>query len=343
MSAVGRFSLPLVRPLETAGGAIDRREGYLVRLGDDPAGLGEASPLPGWTESLDDCGDALEAGLSAAAELRGPDGLPAMAETPAARHGLELAILDRAAVVSGDPLYRHLGGSRRVSSLPANATVGDGDAEATVDAAVAAVDRGFDAVKLKAGARPVEADLDRVAAVREAVGDGVELRVDANGAWEPATAATAVDGLAADDVAVVEQPLAPGALDGHAELRGRGPAIALDETLSRHGLDRVLEAEAADLLVLKPMVLGGVGRAREVADGAREAGVGVLVTTTVDAAVARTAAVHLAAALDVERACGLATAEWLAEDVAPDPAPVVDGSISVPQAAGHGVGVGDLE
>lgn len=342
MSAVSPFSLALARPLATAAGTIDRRQGFLVRLGEGPAGLGEASPLPGWTEALDECRDALHA-ATGGDDPTSADALPAMPAAPAARHGLELALLDRAARVAGVPLYRHLGGEARVSAVPVNATVGDADLESTVEAARAAVDRGFRAVKLKVGARAVDVDLERVAAVRAAVGSGVELRVDANGAWTPEQAATAIDSLAEQAVSLVEQPLEAAALAAHADLRGRGVDVALDESLRAHPADAVLDAGAADVLVLKPMALGGVGRSRALADQAAQRDVDVVVTTTVDAAVARTAAVHLAAALGVDRACGLATADRLAEDVAEDPAPVVDGAISVPQSAGNGVGVEDLD
>lgn len=343
MSGFGRFSLPLSRPLETSAGAIEHREGFLVRLGDGPIGIGEATPLPGWTESHEACQTALADGLDTADALSAADEVPELASTPAARHGLELAVLDRVARAAGEPLYRQLGGRRRVSTVPVNATVGEGDVESTAAACRAAVSDGFRTVKIKAGARPVDEDLARLAAVKDAVDDQTELRVDANGAWTPEQASTAVDEFGELGVSLIEQPLAADELESHADLRGRGVEIALDETLRDHPVEDVLEAGAVDVLVLKPMVLGGVSRATAVAEQAREAGVDVVVTTTIDAAVARTAAVHLAAALDVDRACGLATADWLAGDVGSDPAAVVDGGISVPQGAGHGVGVEELE
>lgn len=343
MSGFGRFSLPLNRPLETSAGTMERREGFLVRLGDGPIGIGEATPLPGWTESHEACQAALADSLDTVDALSVADEVPEMASTPSARHGLELAVLDRAARAAGHPLYRQLGGRRRVSTVPVNATVGDGDVETTVAACRAAVNRGFRTVKIKAGARPVEEDIARLAAVSDAVDGQTELRVDANGAWTRAQAATAIDELAELGVSLIEQPLAADELASHAELRDLGIEIALDETLRDHPVETVLEAGAADVMVLKPMVLGGVWRATAVAEQALEAGVDVIVTTTIDAAVARTAAVHLAAALAVDRACGLATADWLAQDVGSDPAAVVDGGISVPQGAGHGVGVEELE
>lgn len=342
MTAFGRFSLPLARPLVTADGSIDRREGFLLRVGDDPPGLGEATPLPGWTETADDCRAALSSTLAAGLP-DDPLDLPALAATPAARHGLELALLDRAAKVAADPLYRYLGGDRRVSTVPVNATIDDGTVEETTEAAAEAVTAGFRVLKVKVGARPVEADLERLAAVRAAVDDAIELRADANGAWNADRAEAALEGLAQHGVELLEQPLEPNQLDGHGDLRGRGIDIALDESMRAHSVDAVIDGDAADVLIFKPMVLGGVGRCAALASRARENGLDVVVTSTIDAAVARTAAVHLAAAIDVDRACGLATADRLAGDVAGDPAAVVDGGISVPQGGGHGVGIEDLD
>jgi L-alanine-DL-glutamate epimerase-like enolase superfamily enzyme len=111
--------------------------------------------------------------------------------------------------------------------------------------------------------------------------------------------------------------------------------VALDESLAATSVDRVLEAGAADVLVLKPMALGGVDRARTAARRARAAGLRAVVTTTIDAVHARTAAVHLVASLPDPPAAGLATGGLLAEDITPDPCPVADGRMPVPQGKGN--------
>lgn len=339
MSRIESFSLPLKRPLATSERTMKRREGFLVQLDDNPPGIGEASPLPGWTESLEMCHEAL---VDAAPSTARSIDLQSMTGTPAARHGLELALLDHDSRKAGLPLYQYLGNKSRVNTVPVNATVGDDDVQGTVRAARNAATDGFPTIKIKVGARSIDEDYERLEAVREGIDDHVNLRVDANGAWSLSQAVNAVEQFAEIDISVVEQPLAPSSLAAHADLRDLGVDIALDESLRKHGVDAVLEADAADLLVLKPMVLGGIHRTVDVADRARGRGLGVIVTTTIDAAVARTAAVHLAAALDVDRACGLATAGRLAEDVANDPSPVVEGAISVPQFSGNGVTVEDL-
>lgn len=335
--AVESYAYALRDPLATARGTIEGREGFFIHVEtDDGTGVGEAAPLPGWTESLDDTRRALEDARTALLADGFDAALRDLADAPAARHAVSLARLDHDARRDGVPLYQHLGGQPEVASVPVNATVGDAEPAETASRAAEATADGFRAVKVKIGRRPVEEDSARLAAVRDAVGDGVELRADANGAWSRRQARRAIEAFAGLDVAFVEQPLSADDLAGHAALRGGPVDVALDETLATHGLDAVVDAAAADVVVLKPMSLGGVDRTRAMARRARAAGLDVVVTTTVDAAIARTGAVHVAASLTDVPACGLATADRLAEDCCPDPAPVVDGTVRVPQAPGLG-------
>ena len=178
------------------------------------------------------------------------------------------------------------------------------------------------------------AALDRLSAVRARC-PNVELRADANGAWDRETAAAALSGFADHDVAFVEQPLPSAELAGHAALHEAHVGVALDESLVEHGIDAVIDADAVDVVVCKPMALGGVDLARDVAVRAREAGLGALVTTTVDGALARAGAVHLAASLPSLPACGLATGERLATDLRDAVAPVAEGAVAVPQGKGN--------
>ncbi|WP_459193981.1 o-succinylbenzoate synthase [Halosimplex sp. J119] len=347
-SSVQRFSLPLDSPLSTAAGDIDERSGFVVRYDHGgETGLGEATPLPGWTESLEDCERGLDRALGA-----GSDGDHSAAlleldadEVPAARHGFATALLDADAKADGVPLYRWFDDSRRVDSVPVNATVGDADRKPTVERAEAAVERGFDCLKLKVGSRSVNADVARVRTVREAVGDDVILRLDANGVWSREEAERAIERVAEYDVAYVEQPLPADDLSGLAALRKRsdGVGIAADETLAERSMADVFDADAADVVILKPMVLGGPGNAHTLAMRARDEGVEPVVTTTVDGVVARTAAVHVAAAIPDVAHCGLATGELLADDLASDPAPVSEGGISVPQDSGLGIAHSEVE
>jgi len=332
------FALDLERPLSTAAGTVDRREGFLVTVDvNGERGVGEATPLSGWTESLADCRRALERALDRLDSGRtdAEAALDALdpGETPAARHGLALAILDARSRAADRPLYRELGGEERVESVPVNATIGDGTTIETLSTAETATERGYRCLKVKVGARPLAEDVDRLRAIRDAR-PGIELRADANGAWDRETAREALHAFAGLDVAYVEQPLPPRRLDTHADLRGGSVGVALDETLAEYDPVTVLDAGAADVLVLKPMALGGPDRARAVAMRARAVGATPVVTTTVDAAVARSGAVHVAASVPDIAACGLATADRLRSDLLADVAPVSQGRVTVPQSPG---------
>ncbi|WP_053948268.1 mandelate racemase/muconate lactonizing enzyme family protein [Halolamina sediminis] len=335
------FTLDLARPLSTADRTIDERRGFLVgmeRSTDTGTvhGVGEATPLPGWTEEYEDCEAALRDPPQSwqHTDAVADGGQPS---TPAARHGYRLAVLDAEARSNGTPLAALLadrGGFPGPSeSVPVNATVGDGSVDETVAAARTAVDAGFDCLKLKVGARSLDTDLDRVAAVRDAV--DATVRIDANGAWDCETATEAVDTFASIGVEYVEQPLPATELSGLAALRGRGVEVAVDESVQAVGIQAVLDAGAADVAVLKPMALGGPDAAVAAAGRLAAAGVDPVVTTTIDGAVARAGAVHVAAAISGDRACGLATGGMLASDLGTDPVPVVDGAIAVPDGPGN--------
>ncbi len=333
------FELDLTEPLQTAHGEIETRRGFVVRLEQGGIeGVGEATPLPGFTEPEDVCRQTLTKAAARAAE----DGIPSALQhidaerSPAAAHGLALASLDAGARRLEKPLYRTLGGPQR-RSIPVNATIGNADVEATVEAALEATERGFDCLKVKVGQRPPAVDVRRLRDVRTAVGPNVALRADVNGAWDLETAETVAAELsdAGVDLAYLEQPLAPDQLTAMATLRETIP-VAVDETLIAHSLRSVLEANAADAVVLKPMVHGSPAISRQLGERALDAGLQVIVTSTIDAVVARTAAVHLAASFPSVLPAGLATAALLADDLGPDPAPVTDGEILVPEGPGLG-------
>ena len=334
LASLEPFELSLSTPLETAAGRIDDRRGFLLRVSDgEGEGIGEATPLPGWTESETRCRAALQAIETV------DDDVLADLDASAARHGLSLALADLHARREGVPLARWFGAETSTDRVPVNATVGDLAPAETRARATEAVEEGFRTLKLKIGVRPVGEDVARVREVREAVGDGVDLRLDANGAWGREEAESALEALSVFSPEYVEQPLSAADIDGIRALESDVP-IALDESLRTGDLERCLEV--ADVLVCKPMVFGGPDRVLEVADRARGAGVEVVLTTTIDAVVARLGTLALAAAVSPGTAHGLATGGLFAEDLGTDPAPVSEGSIRLPSAPGLGIEWGEL-
>jgi o-succinylbenzoate synthase len=337
MIDIESFRVMLTEPIQTARGSIQDREGFLVSVKHDGHyGVGEATPLPGWTESYEECEAALVRARDIADELDWGMAL-AKLDVPAARHGISLAFAEARSRRANEPLYRSLGREDVVETVAVNATLGANDSpDDTARDATRALERGFETLKLKVGANGIEEDIERTRAVRNAVGDDIAIRVDANGAWTLDQARRAIAALDALDVEYVEQPLPTADLSAHADLRG-AVDIALDESLVAYDVDAILEADAADVIVLKPMVLGGPDKTVEAAQQVQDAGLDVVVSNTIDAVVARTGAAHIAASIPDVRACGLATGDLLDTDLGPDPAPVQNGKITVPQDPGLGL------
>src|ERR1700677_4276123 len=173
--------------------------------------------------------------------------------------------------------------------------------------------------------------MQRVEAVREALGPDGKIRVDANGGWEPGQAVRMLRQLARFGLEYAEQPCAT--LDELAELRRHiDIPVAADESIPRAGNPlRVRAAGAADIVMLKVQPLGGVRAALRVAEAC---GLPVVVSSAVDTSVGLAAGVALAAALpELPYACGLATMSLLSGDVTAAPLSETGGELPVRRPA----------
>lgn len=322
-----RVRVPLVRPFVTSSGTITERDAWIVRLEapDGRVGHGEAGLDPGADAAAR---DRLAAAIRAAVDRGTFD--PERASTDpadaAVSAGLEGAALDLGLVDLG---------SGPTASVAVNATIGGGSAEATVAAARAAVAAGFRCLKCKVGDEGSTAELvDRMKALRAAVGPTVVVRLDANGAWDAATARHRLEGLAGLGVAYVEDPLVDTDPTALAALRhATDVPIAADAAVSTLAeADALLAADAVDVLVVKPARVGGPSAAVSIARAALAAGVGVTVSTYLETGFGLAAAARIAAVLpDRGHAHGLATADLLRDDLLADPWRPVDGRVRVPR------------
>ncbi|MFB6162320.1 MAG: mandelate racemase/muconate lactonizing enzyme family protein [Halococcoides sp.] len=335
---IDRFELTLADPLDSADGRIEAREGWLVRVSrEGTRGFGEATPLAGWTEPLAATRNALDTAREDADRHgleRAVDRVDPIAR-PAARHGVECAALDAQARSLDEPLWATLGGSG--GPVPLNATIDRVAPAMAAERARRAVERGVPAVKCKAGADDSGRERERIERVAAVVPAAVDFRIDANGSWSPDFARAVLRSPEATDLDLVEQPVAA---SDHATLRQLAgtidPAIALDESVV-HASDPLALVDIADAFVCKPMALGGLERTREIALAAIDANLAVIVSTTVDGVLARTAAAHLAASLPRVAPSGLATGDRLAVDLAPDPVTIENGRVRLPDRPGLGI------
>jgi o-succinylbenzoate synthase len=188
-------------------------------------------------------------------------------------------------------------------------------------------------VKVADGAGSLPQDLERVAAVRDALGPGGAVRVDANAAWTVDEAVGAIIELdrAAGGLQYVEQPCA--SVDELAAVRRRVDVpIAADESIRRaEDPLRVAVAGAADVAVLKVAPLGGVRRALAVAEAC---GLPCVVSSALETSVGMAAELALAGALPrLDMACGLGTGALLTADVVAEPIRPENGWLPVPRRA----------
>lgn len=295
------------------------RRGFRVELRDveGRVGVGEALPLPAaGTETLAEC----RASLGAALELLGSPGVADFEDvrdvyetiavdlrsTPAAAFAIDAAA--HALVASGRGGALALGTQPR-GRVRVNAVLSP-SARASLEAAERlARHDGFATLKLKLGRGGLEEHAAWLRALRGRVGPELRLRIDPNGAWSADEALRRLERLAEFDLEFCEQPVAPGDLDGLRRVAAASPvAIAADEALANAEARGELAAgRLTPLGILKPMVLGGLTPAADLARRAREHGTRCVVTTTFEGPPGCAAAAHLAASWGDE---------WLAHGIA---------------------------
>ena len=344
------FRIPFVTPYETARGRATHRGGVIVVLetASRVCGYGEASLDPSAAEDEAaallphiesiareiaaanpyDVDDVLES------HIRGDD-----AER-AALFAIETALSDAGAREAGQPLAELLsegGKARRL--VPVNATVAARSTEEAAAAALLASAQGYGCIKLKVGMElTLAAEVERVRTVREVIGTGVKLRLDANGAWDEHVAIATIRNCEPYDIELVEQPVPADDFVALGNVRNAVTTpIAADEAVTGYE-SAAVALRHADILVLKAARLGGLSIARYLAKVAASAGLGVVVTTTIDTGIGTAAALHFAASLpDDGRAHGLATASLLQDDLLTASLPVERGYMTLPDAPGLGV------
>jgi o-succinylbenzoate synthase len=335
------YRIPMRGSFITAHGVHTERVGAIVEVvsAEGVCGLGEIAPLPEFGVSLD---SALAPLPALAARWQDKEVAGALAllyaeadSLPASTvFGLEVALLDALAKYERRPL---LPGAR--SGVFVNAVVGGGTAPETVRAAQQAVADGFGCVKLKMG-QGVQEEIERVAVVRAAIGPAIHLRLDANEGWSFEQARAILAGCAPYAIQYVEQPLPASDLAGMRALRRCVPVpIAADEAISDlASARRVLAQGAADVLIVKPQLAGGLRAGQRIIEEAEAHGVQCVVTSALETGIGIVAALHLAAAMPaVKLECGLATLRLLEDDLLFDDLSMRDGFLALPPGPGLGV------
>lgn len=236
----------------------------------------------------------------------------------AARCAMELALIDCALRSRGTSLGALLPSLRSSISYSGVITAGDPDLAARRAGQMKLI--GLEDVKLKVG---IGEDVERLRAVREAIGPEVSLRLDANGAWDLDEALAFADAVVGFGIAALEQPLPRHAIADLAVLRKASeiPLVADESLVTLEDAELLLGSEAVDVFNVRISKCGGLHRSAEVIRLADEAGVAVQLGSHVgETAVLSAAGRHAAAwAPRLSFAEGSYGTLLLAEDVSVDP------------------------
>jgi L-alanine-DL-glutamate epimerase-like enolase superfamily enzyme len=288
------------------------RPHVIVEIGgaSGPVGLGEASPLPEFTgETAPVILHTLRETYLDAVVGRDPTSLASISAdleallpgNPSARAAIDLALHDLAGKLLGVPTSALLGGARRPSVRLARA-VGIGPIAEVVALAEHHVDAGFRTLKLKVG-RDAQQDVERVRAVRSAVGPDVRIRIDANQGYDAATAIWVLRRLEDCRLDYIEQPVPRWDHAGMAHVRrATGTRLLADEAVhTPQDALALIRAEAADLFALKSIKTGGLVRAHQIAAIGEAAGIDCVVISTFETQIGAAAGLHLALSLPMGR------------------------------------------
>lgn len=311
------YTLHFRRPAATSRGALRAREIVFLRAEQDGSvGWGECGVVPGL--SRDDRADYVNAVADVCAQVqRGAD--PAaldLSHLPSVAFGLETALLDLAG--GGQQRLFDTPFSRGEAMLPLHGLIWMDTPAGMLDQIERKISQGCRVIKLKVGARPFPEELAMLAELRRRWPAGqIELRLDANGAWQPAEARECLLRLAALEVAFLEQPIRPGQPQEMAALCAASPIpIALDEELiAAADPAALLETIHPQHLVLKPSLLGGLAACQRWIDAASRLRVGWWINSLLESNLGLNAIAQWTSALDDGRVHGLGTGQLFANNL----------------------------
>lgn len=358
------FHLPLREALRTSHGLTTQRRGLLLRLADGNGyvGWGQSMPLPHRPSrvlsqeltALQDKAWQDPAGIShwphsaAAASTAWSDLQARRAELPLYRWLLQ-SQLPAKNQLSPHSQAADEGAFTEQVTLPLSALMPTGSPESVAQAGKLAISEGYRAVKLKVGSDDFRADLLRIESLRQAVGPSLQLRLDANQAWDLSTAEANLAQLEPFDIDYVEEPT-----DGLAaltELAAASPVnIAIDESIQNLAdLNQVLTPashQKTPVLVIKPTVLGDLTQLwQTLSKVGNLSKLRVVITSAMDSSLGIAAAAHFATALALAAKqqpsqmdpCGLGTASLLAADLCANSLEISQGKLLLPKGPGLGL------
>ena len=304
-------NIPLVTPFKTALRTVDSVNDIVVRItaDDGQRGYGEAPPtavITGETKGSIRC--AIEEFIAPpliGMEIENLDGImrvlhKSMVKNTSAKAAVDMAVYDLFAKSCGKPLYQVLGGCK--GEIETDLTISVNETEEMVKDSLLAIQQGFRILKIKVG-KEGQKDVERIKAIRQAVGPGIKLRIDANQGWSAKDAVRIIRKL--EDMGIemdlVEQPVSAHDFEGMKLVTSQvqTPILADESVFSAMDAIHIIKERAADLINIKLMKTGGIYEALKVCAIAECYEVECMIGCMLESKIAVSAAAHLAAAKEV--------------------------------------------
>ena len=304
----GKLRVPLKTPFKTALRTVESVDDIVVMVHTDTGHVGYGEAPATAVITGDTHGSIIEAIRNyIAPRLIGQDIADlnritrlvqgAMEKNTSAKAAVEIAVYDLFGQLYQAPLYKMLGGGDPV--ITTDITISVDYIDKMVADSIAAVDRGFESLKIKVG-KDMGVDIERVKAIHAAVEGRALLRLDANQGWTAKQAVTAMHALeqAGVHLELLEQPVKARDIDGlkYVTDRVNTPVMADESVFGPAEVFDLIQRRAADIINIKLMKTGGLSKAIQIADIAAMYGVECMIGCMIETSISVAAAVHLAVA-----------------------------------------------
>ncbi len=299
-----RFSIPM-EPFTIATGTMHFAQNVLIKIFTDQGihGTGECSAFPMIVGETQDTCLAMAKDFAQILKGKDPLDIPARmndllgyaAHNPTIKSAFDIALFDIAAKEAKQPLYEFLGGHKR--TIETDMTLGIDTAENMAAKAVVHQKNGCTIIKIKLG-KAVHDDIERVAAIRKAVGDDMILRLDANQGWSFDDALFALTELAPYNIEFCEQPMRTWYDDKLPELQLNSPIklMADESCYNHHDARKLINSQATTYLNIKFSKSGGILEAQKIHEVALQKGMKCMIGSMLESRLALTANLHFALA-----------------------------------------------
>jgi len=308
---IGEISVPLRTPFKTALRTVNSVEDIIVEIHTDTGniGYGEAPPtgvITGDTKGsiIGALQDHIKKNIIGMDIENFEDIMlkldKSLIKNTSAKAAVDIALYDLYGQLYNAPLYKLLGGHSK--EIITDITISVNDSEEMAKDSLDAIKRGFKTLKIKVGKDSIT-DLERMKAIRKAVGYDVQLRIDANQGWKPKEAVKVLRKMedAGLDIEFVEQPVEAHDIEGLKFVTNNVsiPVLADESVFSPMDALTILQNRAADFINIKLMKTGGLHNALKICSIAEIYGVECMIGCMLEAKVSVNAAVHLAAAKSI--------------------------------------------